>query len=169
MPLPVGHIQPEKVVGARPVLVCRASCSKTRETDQIGPHRARAIINTRRDIGGIDSEEDPMNLAWFPGNSPSWQRSTRDSFGLRRPSTCLSQNVNLFCSSRRRLLAASESGGASSTCGLIRAPKQRRCDVTDDRPGIRMVEEIHHLHREAQSVLVCARVHVHDQLTLVVR
>ena len=41
---------------------------------------------------------------------------------------------------------------ASSARGLIRAPEQRRCDVANNRPGIRMVQDILHLHGEAQSV-----------------
>src|SRR5438552_11082869 len=45
-----------------------------------------------------------------------------------------------------------KSGEASAACGLIRAPEQRRCDVADDWTRIRVIEEIDHLHREAQSV-----------------
>src|SRR5437016_2445948 len=41
---------------------------------------------------------------------------------------------------------------ACSARGLIRAPEQWRCDVANDRTGIRVVEQIHHLHRDGERV-----------------
>src|SRR5438128_3801037 len=41
---------------------------------------------------------------------------------------------------------------AGSACRLIRAPEQWRCDVANDRTGIRVVEQIHHLHRDGERV-----------------
>src|SRR5437660_12914310 len=41
---------------------------------------------------------------------------------------------------------------ASSARGLIRAPEQRRCHVANNRPGLRMVQDILHLHAESQTL-----------------